>query len=73
MPARTLCEDILTERSETKQKTLEEIAAAFGDKVVLLTDADLVTTNSTTFKATEASTSEAVIEDGDAGLPSKQL
>lgn len=27
--------------SETKQKTLEEIAAAFGDKVVLLTDDDV--------------------------------
>jgi hypothetical protein len=27
--------------SETKKKTLEEIAAAFGDKVVLLTDMDL--------------------------------
>jgi hypothetical protein len=28
-------------RSETKKKTLEEIAAAFGDKVVLVTDMDL--------------------------------
>jgi hypothetical protein len=27
--------------SETKQKTLEEIAAAFGDKVVLLTERDI--------------------------------
>ena len=26
---------------ETKQKSLEEIAAAFGDKVVLLTERDL--------------------------------
>ena len=29
--------------SETKHKTLEEIAAAFGDKVVTLTEADLAT------------------------------
>ena len=27
--------------SETKQKTLEEIAAAFGDKVVLVTERDI--------------------------------
>lgn len=27
--------------SETKQKTLEEIAAAFGDKVVLITENDV--------------------------------
>ena len=27
--------------SETKQKTLEEVAAAFGDKVVLVTENDL--------------------------------
>lgn len=27
--------------SETKQRTLEEIAAAFGDKVVLVTETDL--------------------------------
>jgi hypothetical protein len=27
--------------SETKKKTLEEIAAAFGEKVVLVTDQDL--------------------------------
>lgn len=27
--------------SETKQKTLEEIAAAFGDKVVLITEDDV--------------------------------
>lgn len=26
--------------SETRRKTLEEIAAAFGDKVVVLTDAE---------------------------------
>lgn len=26
---------------ETKKKTLEEIAAAFGDKVVMLTETDL--------------------------------
>ena len=29
--------------SETKHKTLEEIAAAFGDKVVTLTEMDLAT------------------------------
>lgn len=28
-------------QSETKQKTLEEIAAAFGDKVVLLTEIEV--------------------------------
>lgn len=27
--------------SETKKKTLEEIAAAFGDKVILVTDQDV--------------------------------
>jgi hypothetical protein len=27
--------------SETKQKTLEEIAAAFGDKVVLVSERDI--------------------------------
>ncbi len=30
-------------RSETKKKTLEEIAAAFGDKVVPLDENDLAT------------------------------
>lgn len=29
---------LTSESSETKQKTLEEIAAAFGDKVVLVDD-----------------------------------
>lgn len=32
---------LTSENSETKQKTLEEIAAAFGDKVVLVTERDL--------------------------------
>ena len=38
-------EDIKADKlySETKHKTLEEIAAAFGDKVVTLTEADLAT------------------------------
>lgn len=31
----------LTRYSETRHKTLEEIAAAFGDKVVTLTERDL--------------------------------
>lgn len=30
---------MLTESSETKQKTLEEVAAAFGDRVVAADDA----------------------------------
>jgi hypothetical protein len=36
-----LLTDICHDYSETKQKTLEEIAAAFGDKVVLVTDTDV--------------------------------
>ena len=33
--------NLLTQHSETRQKTLEEVAAAFGDRVVTLTDTDL--------------------------------
>lgn len=48
----------LTTSSETKQKTLEEIAAAFGDKVVQLTERDLaaeevVMDNKTKFEKVE--------------------
>ena len=33
---------MLTRESETKQKSLEEIASAFGDKVVLVSDRDII-------------------------------
>lgn len=33
--------DIVYHRSETKRKPLEEIAAAFGDKVVLVSETDV--------------------------------
>lgn len=36
---------VLGRTSETKQKTLEEIAAAFGDKVVSLTESDIEVEN----------------------------
>jgi hypothetical protein len=32
---------LTTPGSETKQKTLEEVAAAFGDKVVLVTENEI--------------------------------
>ena len=35
-------ENKLIRESETKQKTLEEIASAFGDKVVLVSDRDII-------------------------------
>lgn len=41
LPATDSSTSTLTCCSETRHKTLEEIASAFGDKVVTLTDRDL--------------------------------